>query len=299
MAVPLMALVIWVVVADRSAIRAWPVAALLLIGLIVLAVPTEAWQKFLSRIEHAGIGPFNVGLRDLEKAAEKAPPSDTEEVGDTEEETKKAETVFDLRMQLEWKLAYIAKHLLRTDEGVTFVTIGSLKFDDYLDESEARTAASIMMASEDELARLPGAERRKFIEDAQTFLDGLRTAVFWGRVKRELQGREDENGREDEDADDLTPTGVEGTGGRHDLLVGDTDEEARIIPILAINPGSRKIKRAIEPIEQGDLPSPTTKRQIIVTPDTSTSKAPSSLPSGVEVVKLCDLRRTLKRGEER
>lgn len=287
MAAPLMALVIWVVVADRSAIRAWPVAALLLIGLIVLAVPTEAWQRFLSRIEHAGIGPLNVGLREVEKAAEKAPPSDTEEVGDTEEETKKAETVFDLRMQLEWKLAYIAKHLLRTDEGVTFVTIGSLKFDGYLDDAEARTAASIMMASEEEFERLPAARRRQFIEDAQTFLDGLRTAVFWGRVKRELRGGEDK------DAENLTPTGVEGTGGRHDLLVGDTDEEIRIVPILAVNPDSRKIKRAIEPIEEEELPGPTTKRQIIVTPDTSESSAPSSLPSGVEVVKLSGLRDAL------
>jgi hypothetical protein len=287
-AVPLLGLAFWVIAADLSADRAWPVAAFLLIGLLVLVVPTEAWQRFLSRIENAQIGPLGLGLRqEVEKAAEIAPPSDMGE-GAEDESGEKAQTVFDLRMQLEWRLTFIAKHLLGTVDRVTFVTIGSLLFDGYLTKAEARTAAGIMMARDEELKQLPEAERQKFITDAQTFLDGLRASVFWGRVKQELQGRGDIEGS------DLFVERVKGTGGRNDLLADGTGEDTRVIPILALNPDSKKVVEAVEPIEKGDLPRPKTKRQIIVVPDTSRSKAPSH--STVRIVKLNRLRAELESG---
>jgi hypothetical protein len=285
-AVPLFGLALWVIAADLSADRAWPAAAFLLIGLLVLVVPADAWQGFLSRVENAQIGPFGFGLRqEVAKAAEIAPPSDKGE-GVEGEDGEKAKTVFELRMQLERKLAFIAKHLLGTVDRVTFVTIGSLLFDDYLTKAEARTATGIMTARDDELSQLPDAERRKFIDDAQTFLDGLRASVFWGRVKRELQGRGEIDG------DDLFVERVRGTGGRNDLLADGAGEETRIIPILALNPDSKKLVKAVEPIEKGDLPRPQTTRQIIVVPDTSTTKVPPQ--STVQIVKLNELRAELE-----
>lgn len=285
-AVPLLALALGVIVADLSADRAWPVAAFLLIGLLVLVVPPEAWQNLLSRVENAQIGPLGVGLRqEVEEAAEIAPPSDQGE-GAADEPAARAESVFQLRMQLEWKLAFVAKHLLATGEGATFVTIGSLRFDGYLTESEARTAIGILTARDEELNELPEAERQKFIEDAQTFLNGLRASVFWGRVKRELQGKGGVDGP------DVFVERVKGTGGRNDLLANGTDGETRVIPVLALNPDSQKIVEAVGPIEKGELPRPKTSRQIIVVPDSSRSPIPPDSPA--RVVKLSELRGALE-----
>lgn len=284
MGVPFIALAVAVIVIGISSDRAWPVAAFLLIGIVILVVPTDAWQKLLSSVEKAQIGPFSLGLRQhVEKAAEIAPPSDKGE-GVENEAAKDARDVFELRMQLEWKLAFIAKHLLATGSGVTFVTIGSLQFDGYLTEAEARTATGIMLARDEELRELPASERRKFISEAQEFLDGLRSSVFWGRVKRELEGA-------DSGAPDLMPKQIEGTGGRDDLLAGGDGVETRIVPIFALNSHSTKLKTAIERMEKGSLPGPATKRQIIVVPDGTESKAPPHATS--RVVELAKLREAL------
>jgi len=285
-AVPLFGLALWIIVADLSADRAWPVAAFLLIGLLVLVVPPEGWQKFLSRVENAQIGPLGVGLRqEVEEAAEMAPPSDKGE-GAADEWAEQAETVFELRMQLEWKLAFIAKHLLSSGGGVTYVTIGSLLFDGYLTETEARTATGILSARDEELKELPEAERRKFVEDAQTFLDGLRASVFWGQVKRVLEGRGEVKG------EDIFLERVRGTGGRSDLLADADREEVRVIPILALEEGSDKLAEAVEAIDKGKLPRPRTKRQVIVVPDSSATERPER--PDVQIVELSELRDTLE-----
>lgn len=284
-AVPLFGLALSIVIADLDADRAWPVAAFLLIGLLVLVVPPEGWQKFLSRVENAQIGPLGVGLRqEVEEAAEMAPPPDTGE-GVAGEPTEQAETVFELRMQLEWKLAFIAKHLLSDGSGVTYVTIGSLFFDGYLSETEARTATGILAARDEELKELPDAERRKFVEDAQTFLDGLRASVFWGQAKRVLEGRGSGGTK------NAFLERVRGTGGRNDLLADAEGEEVRVIPIMALEEGSSKLVEAVEAIENGELPRPRTKRQIIVVPDSSATERPSK--SDVQIVELSELRGSL------
>jgi len=285
-ALPLIGVAVAIVVANLSSDQAWPVAAFLLIGLIVLVVPTDAWQKVLSSVESAQLGPLSFGLRQqVEAAAEIAPPSDKGE-GVVAELQEEAESVFDLRLQLEWKLAFIAKHLLEGSDGVTFANIGSLWFDGYLTDSEARTAIGIMTARDEELRLLPEAERRKFIADAQTFLNGLRAAVFWGRVRRELQGRGSADGV------DLFLERVRGTDGRDDLLAGDGEEEVRVIPVLSINESSDKLDEALEPIEKGTLPRPRTRRQIIVVPDSSETKVPQE--PAAPVVPLSELRRELQ-----
>lgn len=282
--VPFIALAMAVIVIGLSSDRAWPVAAFLLIGSVILVVPTDAWQKLLSSVEKAQIGPFSFGLRQhAEKAALIAPPSDKGE-GVEDEATEDAQSVFDLRMQLEWKLAFIAKHLLATGSGVTFVTIGSLKFDGYLTEPEARTATGIMLARDEELRELPASERRKFISEAQDFLDGLRTSVFWGRIKRELEGKDD-------GAPNLLRDSIPGTGGRNDLRAARNGASTRIVPVLALNSDSTNLKQAIERLEEGALPGPETERQLIVVPDSTESKVPRHATSNV--VELGELRKAL------
>ncbi len=282
---PFIALALAVIAIGLPSDRAWPVAAFLLIGIIVLVVPVDAWQKFLSSVERAQIGPLSFGLRQhVEKAAKIAPPSDKGE-GVADEPTEDAQSVFELRMQLEWKLAFIAKHLLAGRNGTTFVTIGSLKFDGYLTDSEARTATGIMLARDEELRELPASERRKFISEAQEFLDGLRTSVFWGRIKRELEGKDDEG------APNLLRESVRGTGGRNDLLADYNGVSTRIVPVLALNRESSNLKKAAERMEEGALPGPETKRQLIVVPDSTESKVPPDATSSI--VELGELREAL------
>ena len=75
---------------------------------------------------------------DARAAAEQAADADGSE-------QVKAETLLELRLKLEQKLTWMAKHFVGLDGQVLGpVTPGSLRYDDYLTEEQARTATRIL-----------------------------------------------------------------------------------------------------------------------------------------------------------
>jgi hypothetical protein len=171
--------------------RVWPALALVLIGALVAFVPRQAWVQFLGRVESANVGPVGIGLqREAGRAAANSPERDTSE-GAKKAEIGEIKNVYDLRLRLEWKLTYVAKHLLNSGpDNATFLTIGSLQFDGYLTETDARTAIGILNTRQEELEAMPGASQERFLEEAGEFVDSVRARIFWGQVKRRLEGRD-------------------------------------------------------------------------------------------------------------
>src|SRR6185312_11358566 len=56
----------------------------------------------------------------------------------------RATDLVDLRLLLDAKMTWLAKHLLGGPDTPTFVTVGSLAYDNYLPEDQARRAARLL-----------------------------------------------------------------------------------------------------------------------------------------------------------
>lgn len=287
---PFFGLALVIGVFDLSSDRAWPVAALLLAGIVVVAVPKATWKEMLASVENAQFGPIGFGLRrEVTKAAKYVPERDKREKKEGKE-IEDAKSMFDLRMRLEWKLAYIAKHLLADDGNPTFLTIGSLNFDDYLSDAEARTATGILTTREEELQELSAPDREQFLKDGQKFVDGMRASVFWGEVKRRLQGR-GEPGSSEFWKEDISGK----KGARDDLLAMTKDgEEVRVVPVLSLDEQSA-FDEAVERLE-GEGGS---QWKLVVIPDDSERDERGRENGAPQVVKLGKLRQTLERREGR
>lgn len=286
-AAPFFLLALVVAFSGLSSDRAWPVAALLLAGIVIAVVPAATWKEMLANVENAQFGPISVGLRQqLGKAATKA-ESDAE-AGDGDDSDIEVTGMLDLRMKLEWKLTYVAKHLLAEGGSPTFLTIGSLRYDGYLTEEDAATAAAILTTREEELRELSEKEQKKFLEQGEEFVDGVRAAIFWGQVRRCLwEGRKP--GRSGDLLRDLKPS----SGRREDFLAGPAGKEHRVTTAFAIDERSKIIGWALQRLERERAASVGGERQIVVVPDISHVKEtdPAAKP---RVVKLANLRKVLE-----
>ncbi len=287
-ALPFFGLAVVVGLQELSSDRAWPVAALLIVGIVVAAVPKTTWKELLSSVENAQFGPVGIALRrDTARAAEIAPESDKGEGVEGEDPDGSVRTMLDLQLMLEWKLAFVAKHLLAKGDSATFLTIGSLKFDGYLTESEARTALGILGTREEELNELPRPDRDIFIKEAQKFVDSVRASIFWGQVKRTLAGKEDGSNS------NLWLEDLASEGRRHDLLAGFSGKEFRVAPAFALDETSEILDNACKRVEAEPTPP---EQKMVVVPDISGTEISPSEEGALSVVKLANLRPTLEAG---
>lgn len=278
-----------VVVAEvLSPERAWPVVVLSLAGAVVVLVPWDVWRALLARVEQAQIGPVSVGLRrDVESAAASAPPSDDSEDG-SKKASEKAKSMLELRLRLEWKFAYVAKHLLAEASGPTFFTIGSLKYDGYLTESEARTAIGILSTGDERLRAMSPLERDGILIEAETFVKGVRASIFWGMVRRMLRGLDPPGG------ENLWVGDVDGKGRRDDMLArGGERGDFWVAPAFALNSKSSILRSTKKRLETHERPyGVTAERRIVVVPDAEDGQNASS-DAGPKVVQLFELRDAL------
>jgi hypothetical protein len=285
---PFLVLALVVLLTQLSPDRVWPAVALGLVGVLLIAVPRRTWGQVLARVESASVGPVGINLRqEVGKAAEQAPESDTEE--GSSNEFKRAETMFDLRIRLEYKLAYVAKHLLAPSDGnATFVTVGSLKLDGYLTEAQARTAIGILGTRQEELEALPETAQAKFLSEASEFVDGMRASIFWGQVKRRLRGVESP------DHESLFTKEIPGNGNRRDLLVKSTQGPVRVAPAFALDKNSKILQSTVDRLRGEGLAARGGERQIVVVPDRSRARTRPKLDDQPAVVKLGSLRGMLE-----
>lgn len=289
-AAPFFALAGFVAFDCLPADRAWPVLALAALGFLIAIVPREVWRQIALSVSKAQIGPVGFELqRDLEKAVAIAPVSDRGEGGDPPPENARAETMFDLRLRLEFKLAYAAKHLLADSRGVTFLTVGSLEYDGYLTRAEARTAIGILSTRDEQLNAMGESGKEAFLKEAEKFVDSVRASIFWGQVKRCLQGKDQRS------VPSLWIGDIERKGERDDLLAGTPGNEFWVAPAFGIAADSKIRKGAEARLRTEKRPyGVPAHRRIVVLPDVSKFQGEREPGSPPEVVRLIHLRETIE-----
>jgi hypothetical protein len=292
-AAPFLALAIAVAVDAISADQAWPMVALLLIAMLIAVIPSSTWDDLVKSVKKATLGPLSFDLqRNADLVAAAAPERDTGEGEETKTKGEKGDAtvvdIFDLRMRLEMKLAYVAKHLLAPARGnATFLTIGSLQHDGYLDKREARMAIGILNTRQAELEALPEAARERFLKDAVEFVESVRASIFWGQVKRRLEG--------EDGGDSLYSNPIPTAGARRDDLGADSPEgQVRVAPSFALDSDSKILSGTINRLEREGAAARDGERQLIVVPDNSHVGERPAQGGAPRVVRLASLREALE-----
>jgi hypothetical protein len=251
--------------------------------LIAFVVLTRAWQGHLpSAISSQGV----TYPSDVEQAAEEtrlAAASSLPADLDPEAEKPEPEVPHDLmslRLKLEAKMAYLAKALLRTDGAATYLTIGSLNYDGYLTDDEARAATHVLTLRQEELETLSYAERREFLHNADRVVRNLRASVFFGLVRELLKS----NGWSVDEVDVAR-------GPRPDLLATKDARIVRIRPRFATVPGSKILTQAQRRLRTEDKERHAENARVIVVPDRA--RFPSTPDDDPAILKLAELKEEL------
>src|ERR1700709_1152297 len=148
------------------------VLAVMLASYLVMVVVGRAWKGELAvKISKDGLEFPQAAIRDTESAA-RAVPIQSEEVSVTD---GPAESILSLRLELERKMSYIAPHLLSyAERRDAFVTIGGLRYDEYITDDEARAASWLLTLRDEELDTLPANSRAAYLRNAEKVVESLR-----------------------------------------------------------------------------------------------------------------------------
>jgi hypothetical protein len=260
--------------------------AILLAVFLIFVVLVQAWKGRLpTEISRDGfkypplVDPETV--EDMKGAAE-LKVSSSEWDPNEESPEKSPEDMLALRLKLEAKLTYIAKFLLRPDECdcATFFTIGSLNFDGFLSDREARTATQVLTMRDEELDTLAPHLRRDFLRDADKVVSNIRASVFFGLVRTTLK----KNGWAVEDL-------RAGEGRRPDLLAEKGSRCYRVVPRFSIKSDPERITKVKRRLIRHRDEAPESKRDIVVLPDRTRNKLEAE--TELAVVKFAGLKAML------
>ncbi|MDX6587302.1 MAG: hypothetical protein QOI31_1775 [Solirubrobacterales bacterium] len=268
----LIALGIAVVFGDLEPDQALVALGLVMAVALLAAVRPQDVRDLVGRLAEAG--PFKFSAAEAKEAA-------AQSVGTEDDEGDFEDTLVGLRIKLEYKLAYIAKHLLGKvgDEQISgesnFVNVGSLKHDKLLSREQARTATHIMTWTDQDLKRAGSEDVKALLSSANDLVAGIRASVFANMVRKELES----DGWDVEAAEKLKT--------RRDWLSsreGDGDGELiRVVPVFATDQRSSILGPVLDRLKKRKADDE--DGYIVVIPDhskTDTSKEPP-------VVKLASL----------
>ncbi len=258
--------VLLLVLADRvaagrvSSDTAIAVGGLAAAALAVLLLSPRMATSLAQRVSKFSAGPFAF---EVFEAAEKKTPADPTE--DPESRDASVTSVLDLRLKIERKLTYVAKHVLDDEAGhPTFLTVGSLKYDKLLSAEEADIVNKLMTMRSEDLDGLPAAEKDEFLDAADRIARNIRASVLHGFVWQQLKQLE-ENG------DWKVRKIRRGSGRRADLVAEKSRRKYLIAPVFAIDEESELLqgveKRLRLKIDEDD----TYARGIVVLPHRSES----------------------------
>jgi hypothetical protein len=225
-----------VVLADRiaagriSTSAAVAVAGLTVAAVFVLALTPRLGRALAQRIAKVSLGPLAF---EVFKAAQKTMPSMPTE--DPERRERRVTSILALRLKIERKLTYIAKQVLDNNGHPTFLTIGSLKYDGYLPESDADVLNRLMTLRDEDLSELPPREQDEFLAITDKIARNIRASVLNGLVRKSLEG----SGWNVSEI----PRGADK---RPDLDAEKHEYRCRIAPVFATDEESSLLDRAIE-----------------------------------------------------
>jgi hypothetical protein len=95
--------------------------------------------------------------------------------------------VVDLKLRLEAKLTWLCKHLLAGPNTATFATIGSLRYDGFLTDEQARVATRILTRTPESIAGEQPEDLQRTLEADTIFVNGFRASVFDGFVRTRVR----------------------------------------------------------------------------------------------------------------
>lgn len=249
--------------------EAWVVLGLLAAAVVFPLLGPADVRDFVSRITE--VGPVKLAEKVARQAADQT-------AGTDEDDIAVGNSIFALRMSLEAKMTYLAKHVLGTDGGgsmvsgnANFLTIGSLRADRLLMDEQAETAALILGWT----GREQTASDRTFLEFAKKFIEGFRITVFANMVRNECS----KNGR---------VVSAPLTSQHRDFRVTEADgSELVVTPVFATSRNSALLSRVFDRVTAAHGDS-----SIVVVPDISRS-TDSNDP---RQMKFSDFQRELKAG---
>src|SRR4051794_20576668 len=269
----LLAIAGFVVAGELDTDRALTGLALIAVAVALGALRPSDVRELVGRIRE--VGPLKLEARVAETAADQN--LGTEAEGD--EAAGYQGSMLDLRIKLEYKLAYIAKSLLGevrrgTDVSgsANFVTVGSLKYDGFLSLEQARTATSILTWTDDDLSRASPQAAAAFLSDANALVSGIRATVFANLVRKHLESAK------------WKVTTADRKKKRRDLIATSPDgsQVVRIVPVFALSEPSSILGSVKKRLEELDKKG---ERYVIVLPDRSRA-ATSETPRVVRLEEL-------------
>ncbi len=252
------------------------VLVILLAAYLVMVIVVRAWKAELAvKISKDGVEFPEAAIRDAESAAREAGGGADDSATD-----EPVEDLLTLRLELERKMSYIAKHLLSCgDRRDAFVTIGGLRDDGYITEDEARTASWILTLRDEELDTLPTGPRAAFLRNAEKVVASLRMSVFYSLVPKLLE----RNGWSVEQ--------ISTKRKRPDFHAIKGERQFRIVPRFAMKKASPILEKEMSRLEEFTGTKSKRGRVVIVVPDRSSS--PLDADSDPAVVKLEGLKQML------
>jgi hypothetical protein len=186
-----------------------------------------------------------------------------------------------LRLLLESKLTWVCKHLLAGPDTFTYATIGSLNYDGYLQDNEARVASQILSLDPMSVGKAEHEELADFLQGAEPIVANFRASVFDGFARKELATA----GWTVEDFD-------QAAGYRPHFIAAKDGRRVRVAARLVTTSGSRICEREVERLagskSKGD--GPQVDMRAVVIPDMSQMPS-SAVTDDPRVVKLGELLR--------
>ncbi len=163
--------------------RAGFVAGIVIVCLVILAVSLSRFAQVES------VKAFGVELKIAQASMASAPIANLAYDGETGQEKDISEIV-DLQFLLEAKLTYVAKHLLGFDgrgHWSPFLTLGSLKYDEYLSREDAIAARHLLGLQSAAVQGASEEDRRAYLAKAKPFVRNIRATIFHDVVKTVLE----------------------------------------------------------------------------------------------------------------
>jgi hypothetical protein len=183
------------------------------------------------RLSSISIGPVSLVMQDAEYAADSA-VSGEEDIDKREADTT---SLYELRERLEYKIAFLAKHILvnpETGTVGTFITVGSLRYDGLLGEYEARTADTILTGGYIRASSVEN-DSKEFLGNANRFVRNFRATVFHALVRKIFETQDPDcvlEGRPD---------------GRFDIITDVFGAKRRVVPVFAKGRNDKAVARQV------------------------------------------------------
>lgn len=253
---------------------AWPVVGILLLigALLVLPVSTASWDGIRKGVKSFSIGPVSA---ELISAAEEAPP--VEDDGKALEDREF--DVVGIQLKLESRLAYVVKHMLAPYDhpaGTQFATIGSLSYDRFLDQRDARLAAEVMTLRPADLEGMSATERANFLSGINKVVDNFRVSVLFALTKRIFA---DAGFEAEELPDRIRPL----------LKVNTGESSAILVVVFSTSRQSNSFKNSVRRLRTAAATQPQTDGLVIVVPDAASDAFKAGPPDGTTILRVGEL----------